>query len=172
MRNFFSPTATVDDLPSWEADDRVTAARRHAHTLQDRQDALRQQAAALRHSGDGSLVTIPSPSHPSWPVQREYEEAHRQWKVAERELAEIEATVKADAAQAGYDAGYQVWQDEVVPAIEQLIASLQQLQITRERVYARTAVRIGELGTVSLEPKALKEFVAQVEQRGTFGTRG
>jgi hypothetical protein len=172
MRNPFAATASVvEDLPDWQTDPRVVDARQRERDLNVRQAQLQQQARDLRRGGDASLITVPSPSHPFWPTQREYEEAHRQWKVAERELAEIEATVKADAAQAGYDAGFQVWQEEIVPLVEQLIAGLTRLQRVRDTVYSRTAVRIGELGTVSLEPKALREFLVQVERRGVFGNR-
>jgi hypothetical protein len=169
MRNFFAPAAAVDELPSWEQDPQIIAARARERELNVRQAQLQQQARDLRHGGDGSLITVPSPSHPSWPVQREYEEAHRQWKVAERELAEIEATVKADAAQAGYDAGFAVWQEEIAPVVEQLIAGLTRLQHVRETVYTRTSAKIGGLGIVALEPKALREFLVQVERRGVFG---
>jgi hypothetical protein len=172
MRNFFATTPDLDELPSWEQDPRVVDARARERELNVRQAQLQQQARDLRRGGDGSLITVPSPSHPSWPVQREYEEAHAQWKAAERELAEIEATVKADAEHAGFAVGFQIWQEEIVPLIEQLTSRLERLQHVRETVYERTSAKIGDLGIVALEPKALREFLVQVERRGTFGTRG
>jgi hypothetical protein len=171
MRKFFATKPDIDELPSWEQDPRVVDARARERELNIRQAQLQQQARDLRHGGDGSLITVPSPSHPFWPLQREFEGAYAEWKVAERELAQAEATVKADAAQGGYDAGFAVWQEEIVAVIEQLIAGLTRFQCVRETVYARSGAQIGELGTVSLEPKALREFLVQVERRGTFGTR-
>jgi hypothetical protein len=171
MRNFFSTTPDLNELPSWEADERVVNARARERDLHVRQAHLQQHAKDQRRGGDGSLVTVPSPSHPFWLTQREFEGVYAEWKAAERELQRIERQAQDDAQQAGHDAGYRVWQEEVVPAIERLIASLERLQHVRETAAERTAVRIGDLGIVTLEPRALREFLVQVPRRGVFGTR-
>jgi hypothetical protein len=171
MRNFFAPATTVDELPSWEADERVTTARRHAHTLKDRQEALQQQAAALRHSGDGSLVTIPSPSHPSWPVQREYEEAHRQWQVAERQLAQIEREAQDELAELGYKRGQKFYDEQLRPAIEQLHAVLQAYAQLQVDVRSRTSVTLGDLGSLPLVASKIPEWLEGLHRRGVFGNR-
>jgi hypothetical protein len=138
--------------------------------LKDRQDALRQQAAALRHSGDGSLITIPNPAHPSWPVQREYEEAHRQWKVAERELAQAERDAQDELAARGYKRGQEFYDEQLRPAIEQLQEVLQAYAQLQADVRSRTSATLGDLGSLPMQAREIPDWLENLTRRGTFGS--
>jgi hypothetical protein len=152
MRNFFATTPALDGLPSWEADPQVIASRQREQQLHADYDVLTRQVTEERRVDNGpyqGLVTSLSPAHRSWDTQRKREAKHAEWQTAHRELQRIERQAQDKVQQAGHDAKYRVWQEEVVPAIEQLIASLERLQhVCRRSTSAR------QYGSAILEPLA------------------
>jgi hypothetical protein len=166
--------AKETELPRWQDDPRVVAAQERVDELSRSAQAAHDELKALQRGGDDKverLVTVPSPASPMWPKLQTYQQLSATLTIAQRELARAEAAAQQEAAQAGYDAGFAVWREEIVPSLARVIVGLRTLEAVRRDVRDRTSAVIGELGAVTLTPTALEEFIGNVERRGIFGIR-
>jgi hypothetical protein len=166
--------AKETELPRWQDDPRVVAAQERVDALSRSYQVAHDELKAMQRGGDDKverLVTVPSPASPVWPKLRLFQEQAAQLRAARHDLARAEEAAKNDAAPAGYDAAFQIWRDDAVPVIQQMIVVLQKIEQVRREALGRTSAVIGELGAVTMSPTALREFITSVERRGTFGSR-
>jgi hypothetical protein len=173
MRNFFSTTPDLTELPSWEADPPVIAARAREQVFRAEYDALTRQVTEERRVDHGpydGLVTALSPSHHSWDTQRKRETKHAEWKAAERELQRIEREAQDDLAELGYKAGQEFYDTKLQPCIQQLLAVLQEYAQLQADVRERTSATLGDLGSLPLVASQIPAWLEGLQRRGTFGT--
>ena len=136
--------------------------------LSARQAALRDKVGELRRGKRTAhyetLVTVLSPSHPSWPVQAEYERAHADWQDAARTLAQIENTVQAESAIAGYRVGREFFDNDILPVVEQLRQVLDKYAALQSEVLAATSARLSDLGRLPMQASKIDEWTQNVKR--------
>jgi hypothetical protein len=176
MRNpFASSTTVVEDLPDWQTDPRVVAARQREQALNGEYEALTRQVTEERrvdHGPYGGLVTALSPSHRSWDTQRKRETKHAEWQTAHRELQRIEREAQDELAELGYQRGQVFCDTKLRPAIEQLQEILQEYAQLQADVRERTSATLGDLGSLPLVASQIPEWLEGLHRRGVFGARG
>ena len=163
----------LDELPNWRDDEHVRTLHARVDELSERHTRLEAELKEGQRT-DGlyeTLIVTPSPASPYWPKLQRFQQTCAELKGAQQELAQAEQDAKASAEAAGYDLGFEIWTEHIVPAIKTLIGALQLLEQKRPEIHERTSALIGQLGSVNMGSHSLKEFIAGVERRGVFGNR-